>query len=103
MKRILTVVVVSMGLLAATPALAARADVRQAEQQERIRDGVRSGELTRREAGKLERQHRKLQREMRRDRCNDGRLSRGEKRQLERKQDRLSRKIWREKHDAQAR
>jgi hypothetical protein len=103
MKRILTTVAVAMGILMAAPAFAARADGRQAAQQERIRDGVRSGELTRREAVKLERRHLRLQRELRRDRRDGGRLTRGERRHLEREQNRLSRQICREKHDGQAR
>ncbi|HEY3451565.1 MAG TPA: hypothetical protein VGK67_34725 [Myxococcales bacterium] len=103
MKRTLTMVAVAMGILTAAPAFAARADERQANQEARIREGVQSGELTRREAARLERKHHRLQHEIRRDRRDDGRLTRGEKRRLERQQNRLSRQIGREKHDAQER
>ncbi|RKI18254.1 hypothetical protein D7Y15_08700 [Corallococcus sp. AB030] len=91
-----------LGLTVALPAVAAEADRRQVNQQQRINEGVKSGELTGREAVRLERQHRSLQREIRRDRRDDGHLDAAERARIDAKQDALSRRIARQKHDAQS-
>jgi hypothetical protein len=91
------------GALTIPAARAQRIEERKEAQQARIWQGVRSGELTRREALRLERQERQLNREIRRDRRDGGGLTAGERARIERKQDRMSRRIAREKHDAQTR
>jgi hypothetical protein len=71
-------------------------------QQERIAQGVQSGELTPRETARLERKEARVQREIRRDRAaHGGHLTPGEKARINRQQNRLSREIYREKHDAE--
>jgi hypothetical protein len=81
---------------------AAEVDRRERRQQERIADGVRSGELTPRETARLERKEARINREIERDRAaNGGTLTPAERRRINRQQNRLSRQIYREKHDAQ--
>lgn len=87
---------------AALPA-EARINQRQHHQQGRIYNGVRSGELTRREAYGLERQQAHIARYEHRSRADGGGLSGAERYRLERMQDRASRNIYRQKHDAQDR
>src|SRR5262245_34468139 len=93
------------GLAAAQPfsgPAGARINVRQAEQQHRINQGLRSGELTRREAVRLEQGQARIQRMENRARA-DGRVTRYEARRIERAQDVQSRRIFQQKHDAQSR
>ncbi|MBZ4418474.1 hypothetical protein [Myxococcus sp. RHSTA-1-4] len=92
-----------LGLVMALPAGAAEADRRQVNQQERIIQGAKSGELTGREAVRLERQHRDIQRDIRQARHDDGHLDTRERARIHREQNQLSRRIYRQKHDAQAR
>ena len=92
-----------LGLMLSTTALAQAPLVRAGAEQARISQGVASGALTGREAGRLERREMHLNREIARDRADGGGLSRHERRGLERHQNRLSRSIYREKHDAQVR
>lgn len=77
-------------------------NARQHRQQARIAQGVRSGELTGREAARLERQERQIRREERLFRA-DGRLSPAERADLNRDLNRTSRNIYRQKHDGQTR
>jgi uncharacterized membrane protein YebE (DUF533 family) len=94
--------------LAALPALAfaqatpatPRIDQRQANQERRIEQGVRSGELTPHEAGKLERGQAKVRRMEARAKA-DGVVTAQERSQITREQDRQSKRIAHEKHDAQ--
>ena len=79
-----------------------RVDARQARQANRIRDGVRSGDLTRREASALRGQQRGI-RQMERHARADGRVTPRESRRLERAQDRASRSISHQRHDRQQR
>ena len=97
----------TMGVLAAVlgislAANAAEVDRRERRQQERIAEGVKSGELTPRETARLERKEARIHREIARDRAaNGGQLTPAERRQINRQQNRVSRQIYREKHDAQ--
>ncbi|MGB1110669.1 MAG: hypothetical protein ACPG4N_09950 [Gammaproteobacteria bacterium] len=75
-----------------------RVDRRQQVQRERIRDGLRDGDISRREFKELKKDQRKISRMERRFES-DGHLSRHEKRKLERAQDRASRDIHRAKRD----
>ncbi|PTL79691.1 hypothetical protein [Vitiosangium sp. GDMCC 1.1324] len=96
-------VTLALGFVVSTPALAARADRRQVKQEARIVQGVKSGELSGREAVRLQAQHDALQREIARDRADDGKLDPVERARIERQQDRLSKRIATQKHDAQKR
>ncbi len=88
--------------LALLPA-AARADGRihrrQERQQQRIAQGVGSGQLTAGETARLERREAGLNRQIRRDRADGGGLTGRERARIERHQDRLSRQIYRGKHN----
>lgn len=75
-----------------------RVDRRQAMQHSRIREGVRSGELTPGERSRLRAGQRHVRRIERRA-IADGSMSRHERRHLERAQDRQSRRIARLKHN----
>ena len=101
MKKIgwtMTVIAAVSFLFCADAAFAGRVKHRQIRQQKRIHQGVRSGELTRGEACRLERQQAHLQRSKRRA-WSDGTLTRRERVRLEIQQDRLSRNIYRAKHN----
>lgn len=103
MKRTI-ITTLTAAFLIAPAAFAARVDRRQVYQQERIAQGVRSGQLTARETARLERQEARLQMEkhdFRED--NGGRLTVGEKVKLNNQQNRLSREIYHEKHDGEHR
>jgi hypothetical protein len=67
-------------------------------QHARIEQGVESGELSRKEAKTLRKQHRKLHR-LAREFREDGVLSRKERRILDRKLDKASDLIWTLKHN----
>lgn len=77
-------------------------NARQHNQQQRVRQGVRSGELTRREAGSLTREQRDI-RQLERAYKSDGELTRSERVDLHREQNQASRHIYQQKHDAQDR
>ena len=75
-----------------------RVDRRQERQRARIKQGRRSGELTRHELRRLNKQQRKIGRMERRFNA-DGYLSGRERHRLERAQDRASKRIARFKHN----
>lgn len=73
---------------------------RQENQQDRIKQGVKSGELTPQEGRRLERNNQRIHQEIKQDRAaNGGKLTPQEKRQITRQQNRESHAIYREKHD----
>jgi hypothetical protein len=74
---------------------------RQENQQDRIAQGVGSGQLTPRETARLERREANLNHTIRKDRASGGGLDAQEKRQITRRQNSISRGIRRQKHDAQ--
>ena len=80
-----------------------QADVqRNVNQQQRIENGLKSGALTTREAGRLERGEARIDRkEARAER--DGNVSAGEQARIQTAENRESRRIYRQKHDAQTR
>ncbi len=89
-------------LATAGSAFAAEVDRREENQQQRIAQGVQSGQLTPRETARLERKEARIDRQIKRERAeNGGKLTPAERRQVNREQDRVSRQIYREKHDAQ--
>jgi hypothetical protein len=74
---------------------------RENNQQNRIAQGIRSGQLTARETSHLESREANLNREVARDRFrNDGHLTNGEKAQINHQQNSISRNIYRDKHNA---
>ena len=75
---------------------------RQVHQQERIGQGVKSGELTRPEARHLEAREAKIQHD-KREAKSDGVVTHQERSKLRREENRSSRAIYRQKHDAQER
>jgi len=80
-----------------------QADVqRNVNQQERINQGVKSGQLTNREAGKLERGEARIDRKEARAGAN-GHVSAGEQARIQSADNRESKRIYRQKHDAQTR
>jgi hypothetical protein len=73
---------------------------RAENQQDRIAQGVKSGQLTAGEAAHLENNEAKINREVRNDRAaNGGKLTPQEKAQVNRQQNRESKKIYRDKHN----
>jgi hypothetical protein len=102
-KSISMAVVVAVGVLMAAPAEAARADRRQVKQQVRIVQGVKSGELNKAEAVRLQAQHVALKRDIRQARADDGKIGPAERAKLEHKQDQLNRRIYVQKHNGQSR
>jgi hypothetical protein len=76
-------------------------DQRQANQEQRIDQGVAKGSLTRREARRLQHEQGAIDKAENKAKA-DGTVTRAERRRLHRLQDRASRDIRRQKHDAQA-
>ncbi len=73
---------------------------RDVNQQQRIEQGLNSGQLTTHEAGKLEREESQVDRMEKRD-LRDGNVSANEQRRLTAAQNRVSHDINAQKHDAQ--
>lgn len=73
---------------------------RNINQQQRIEQGLQSGQLNTREAARLEKGEARVE-GMEARALRDGQVSRNEARHIDQAQDRLSRDIYREKHDAQ--
>ncbi|MFL6211352.1 MAG: hypothetical protein ACJ74W_21065 [Pyrinomonadaceae bacterium] len=76
---------------------------REARQQRRIRQGVRSSVLTRREARRIERREARIRIEEVRARRSGGRFTLRERRRIQRELNRSSRAVYRQKHDRQDR
>jgi hypothetical protein len=76
---------------------------RQTEQQQRIAEGVKSGELTKPEARALERNARRIHRSTAKDRRDQGIFTKRERVEALRKLNRQSHAIARQKHDRQDR
>jgi hypothetical protein len=75
-------------------------DQRQANQQQRIDQGVKSGELTGREAARLEKGQERVQKMEDKAKA-DGKVTPKERARIEKAQNKQSRKIAQEKHDRQ--
>lgn len=78
----------------------ARIDQRQANQQQRIDRGVKSGALTQKEAARLQKGQQRIGR-METKAMADGKMTPRERRRIEQAQNAQSRKIYEEKHDKQ--
>jgi len=73
---------------------------RERNQQERIAQGVKSGQLTAGETAHLEGREAHINKEVHNDRAaNGGKLTPAERRQVNRQEDRTSRAIYRKKHN----
>ncbi len=76
---------------------------RERHQQQRIRQGIRSGELTRAEAARLEAQRARIRRDEARARRSGGEFTRRERLRIQRELNHSSRNIRRQNHDRQDR
>ena len=77
-----------------------RIDQRQANQQQRIDAGIKSGDLNKAEARRLERGQERVQK-MEDKAMADGKVTKGEARKIEAAQDVQSGRIARQRHDGQ--
>lgn len=106
MKRIIGTILTGsiVCMFAVAPSIAANndpgIDQRETNEQNRINQGVQSGQLTPRETGKLEAQQARItQREERMAARNNGNLTAKDKAKLTRQQNRASRNIYAKKHN----
>ena len=100
-KLSLAVTVASLMSAGAFAATAAEQDQqRDVNQQQRIEQGLKSGELSTHEAGRLESEQQHVDRMESRD-LKDGHLSAGEQLRLDKAQNAASADIYKQKHDAQ--
>jgi hypothetical protein len=84
----------------AAPAGAPVVNQRQENQQDRIAQGVKSGQLTAGETANLETREAAIHHEVKTDRAaNGGKLTPAERRQVTRQQNRTSKAIYRKKHN----
>ena len=101
-----TFAIASLGLYAQTASAqtaapaAPRVDQREANQQQRITQGVASGELTQKETYKLEKEQAAINKTEARAKA-DGKVTRAERKRLHKMQDAASPDIQKQKHDAQ--
>lgn len=79
-----------------------RINKRQENQQQRIAQGVKSGELTAKETEHLEAREAKIQSDKKMAKA-DGKVTAQERSRLRREENRTSRAIYHQKHDAQVR
>ncbi len=97
-KMVILMTAMVFTLVAVDAALAGRVKNRQVRQQKRIHQGVQSGELTKRETVRLQKEQRHINRTKKRA-LSDGELTRKERIRLEKKQDRASRHVYKAKHN----
>jgi hypothetical protein len=92
-----------LSLLSTSVFAAAPVAQRQVRQQVRIVKGIQSGELTTREAVKLERKEARVNASIAKDRADGAGFTAVERAKAQHKLNRVSGQIYREKHDAQSR
>lgn len=102
-KNIGVVVAGALSLMVCGIALAGPIDdpniqKREQNQEKRIEQGVQSGQLTPKEAGKLEAKQAKIKQDEERMKA-DGKLTKAERRKLKREQNKASEKIYDKKHN----
>ncbi|MFN8322940.1 MAG: hypothetical protein U0T74_09805 [Chitinophagales bacterium] len=107
MKKILTACIVLLFTASVTQLKAQTTSTpgikkEQKEQQQRIHQGVASGELTKKEAIRLERQQREINRDKKLAKA-DGVVTPEERAIIKREQRHASKRIYVQKHDAQTR
>ncbi len=101
MREILSATVLTLAMTASTvlaQTATPRIGKREANQQARIEKGVQSGQLTGKEAAKLERQQVKIRRDEKRAKA-DGVVTPRERTKLTREQNRTSKNIYLKKHN----
>ena len=99
MKTLVKMIVVVSAL--SSLAMAAEVDRRENRQQERIGQGVESGQLTPGETARLEHQEQRIDNQVKAERAaNGGHLTAAERRQVNREENRESRRIYAAKHNA---
>ena len=91
----------SSGTTTSTPAKQPTIAERKENQQDRIANGVKSGQLTAGETANLESKEAAINGETRADRAaNGGKLTQSEKQQINQQQNQLSKQIYQDKHNA---
>ena len=111
MKRVITAVNLTIGACLAATLFAGIVyagstddpgiQQREQNQQQRIQQGINSGALTPKEAGRLEAQQARITQREERMKA-DGTLTAAERRKLNREQNRASKNIYRKKHNERA-
>ncbi|MDP3238703.1 MAG: hypothetical protein Q8N26_38290 [Myxococcales bacterium] len=94
---------VAMVVLVSASVFAAPVGVRSASQQARINQGVRTGELNRHEAARLQAQQNRIERHIVRDHIDGGGMTAAERSRIQAQQNQLNRRIAVQKHDGQSR
>ena len=103
MKRFFTTIAITGVFVATTISAQAAGKIaqRKENQQDRIAQGVKSGQLTAGETAHLENKEAAVNKEVSAERTlNGGKLSAAEKKQVNRQQNRLSKQIYTDKHNA---
>ena len=103
MRFTLLTVAVAAGTILTVSAFAqtSEAGQRRENQQDRIAQGVKSGQLTAGETSNLEKKESAINQEVRTDRAlNGGKLTAGERRTVNAQQNRMSGQIYNDKHNA---
>jgi hypothetical protein len=78
-----------------------KVDQRRENQQDRIAQGIKSGQMTAGEAAKAENQQKGINQQVKADRAaNGGKLTTGEKAQVNKEQNAASKSIYKKKHNA---
>jgi hypothetical protein len=92
-------------ILVALTAVTAEAQprVRAKNQRERIKQGVRNGELTRSETKNLVQDQKELRSDIKEAKKDDGKIDKEERKDIRKEQNKNSRKIYRKKHNARER
>jgi predicted transglutaminase-like cysteine proteinase len=97
----LAIPVVAQSAPVSDPAPRSEVGKRRENQQDRIAQGVKSGQLTAGETARLEKNQARINRQIRADRrANGGKLTPQEKAQINHEQNRQSKQIYRAKHNA---
>src|SRR5574340_329763 len=97
-----TLIALSLSAVCSVSAFAQNAATetqRDTNQQNRVEQGLKSGQLTTREAGQLERDEQRIDRTQARD-LKNGPLTSQEEAQIQREQNQASRQIYQDKHNA---
>lgn len=103
-KLLLTLIIATFGIFAANTfgQTTHRADKRQKNQKHRVKQGAKSGEITKREAKSIKYSAKSANRYEKKAKS-DGTVTKKEKLRIEHKQDKTSRKIYRTKHNGRDR
>lgn len=103
MRKIVSLFIAAVFVLGLSVVSMAGINHRERREQQRINQGIRSGELTRREAGRLEAGLARIRTNERFARMTGGGINPRERARLDREINRESRAIYRQKHDGQDR